>query len=101
MSIIKISDYNSSDDSDSCNIWTIGENGNWYCNGIDSGKKATGVGSNCILSVTPPSEPYDGLIWCKVESAADEAYINVNNLTVIESSSQPVNPKNGTIWIKS
>ena len=83
------------------NVWTIGENGNWYCNGQDTGRKATGSGSNVVLSPTPPAEPYDGLIWCQVENASASAYLNVTELTVVESASAPANPSNGTIWIQS
>ena len=64
------------------NVWTIGENGNWYCNGQDTGRKATGSGSNVILSPTPPAEPYDGLIWCQVESANDSAYLKIGRAHV-------------------
>ena len=83
------------------NVWTIGENGNWYCNGQDTGRKATGSGSNVVLSPTPPAEPYDGLIWCQVESANDSVYLNISALTVVESASEPASPSNGTIWIQS
>ena len=79
----------------------IGENGNWYCNGQDTGKKATGSGSNVVLSPTPPAEPYDGLIWCQVESDNDSAFLNVAALSVVESASEPASPVNGTIWIET
>ena len=78
---------------------TIGANGHWFINGVDTGKAATGVGGNVVLSPTPPAEPYDGMIWCRVENAADAAYINVNALTVVESSAAPVDPADGTIWV--
>lgn len=78
---------------------TIGANGHWFINGVDTGEAATGVGGNVVLSPTPPAEPYDGMIWCRVENAADATYINVNELTVVESSAAPANPADGTIWI--
>ena len=77
---------------------TIGENGNWFINGQDTGKKATGEGSNVILSPTPPAEPYDGVIWCKIEESEDEQYLNIETLSVVESNTEPAEAEEGTIW---
>lgn len=77
---------------------TIGENGNWFINGQDTGKKATGEGSNAILSPTPPAEPYDGVIWCKIEESEDEQYLNIETLSVVESNTEPAEAEEGTIW---
>ena len=79
---------------------TIGDNGNWYIDGTDTGKKATGAGSNVVLSPTPPSAPFDGMIWCKVETIAEAAYFNINAITLVESYSQPSSPTNGMIWVQ-
>ena len=54
-----------------------------------------------MLSPTPPAEPYDGLIWCQVESDNDSAFLNVAALSVVESASEPASPVNGTIWIET
>ena len=85
--------------SDSGVVPVIGDNGNWWINGNDTGKKATGTGSNVVLSVSPPAEPYDGMIWCTVENALDYTYLNVTALPVVISAAEPAAPENGTIWI--
>lgn len=85
--------------SDSGVVPEIGDNGNWWINGNDTGKKATGTGSNVVLSVSPPAEPYDGMIWCTVENALDYTYLNVTALPVVISAAEPAAPENGTIWI--
>ena len=85
--------------SDSGVVPVIGDNGNWWINGKDTGKKATGTGSNVVLSASPPAEPYDGMIWCTVENALDYTYLNVTETPVVISTVEPVEPENGTIWI--
>lgn len=76
----------------------IGDNGNWIVNGVDTGKKATGAGSNVIVSPTPPSTVYNGLIWVQSNNSQ---YLNIDPINVITSSAEPDSPANGTIWIES
>ena len=88
------------EDGDIGSVVTIGDNGNWFIDGKDSGKKATGSGSNVVLSVSPPTEPYDGMIWCTVEGSEDVKYLNVTETPVVVSSAEPENPADGMIWIQ-
>lgn len=76
----------------------IGDNGNWIVNGVDTGKKATGAGSNVIVSPTPPSTVYNGLIWVQSNNSQ---HLNIDPINVITSTETPSNVPDGTIWIES
>lgn len=79
---------------------SIGDNGNWFLDGVDTGKKATGQGSNAVLSPTPPSETYDGIIWIQIESEEDNQFVNFESIDVVFGESEPENAPDGTIFIQ-
>lgn len=76
----------------------IGDNGNWIVNGVDTGKKATGAGSNVVVSPTPPSTVYNGLIWIQSNNAQ---HLNIDPISVVTSNTEPSDVPDGTIWIES
>lgn len=65
----------------------------------NSSNQSTTVGSNVVLSPTPPANPYDGLIWIEATSE-DAEYFEINGLTVVKGSSLPVDAEDGTIFIQ-
>ena len=79
---------------------SIGDNGNWFLDGVDTGKKATGQGSNAVLSITPPSETYDGMIWIQIESEEDNQFVNFESIDVVFGENEPENAPDGTIFIQ-
>jgi len=58
------------------------------------------MGANCVLSPTPPVDVYDGLIWCQQESGDTVANMNISPINIVEQSSEPSAPDDGTVWIE-
>lgn len=81
-------------------VITIGDNGNWFLDGVDTNKKATGSGSNAVLSPTPPTDIYDGMIWIQVESQEDLQYVNFETIDVVVGNQEPTDAPDGTIFIQ-
>ena len=81
-------------------VVTIGDNGNWFLDGVDTGKKATGQGSNAVLSHTPPAYTYDGIIWIQVESEQDNKFVNFESIDVVFGKNEPEDAPDGTIFIQ-
>lgn len=87
-------------DKGDATVVTIGDNGNWYLDGVDTGKKATGQGSNAVLSATPPTDVYDGMIWIQIESSEDNQFINFESVDVVVGTTEPTDAPDGTIFIQ-
>ena len=87
-------------DKGDATVVTIGNNGNWYLDGVDTGKKATGQGSNAVLSATPPADVYDGMIWIQIESSEDNQFINFESVDVVVGTTEPTDAPDGTIFIQ-
>lgn len=79
--------FNAGGGGSSSGEWTIGANGNWYCDGIDTGNPSRG-----------PQGP-TGATGAKGAKGAKGDTGDTFNVVV--SSTQPANPTNGTIWIQS
>ena len=90
----------SSSSGSSSSVVTIGDNGNWFIDGVDTGKKATGMGSNVVLSPTQPADPYDGMIWIQTSEGEEEQYVNFETINVVRGTEIPENAPNGTIFIQ-
>lgn len=57
-------------------------------------------GANCVLSPTPPTEVYDGLIWCQQEEGDTVGNMNISPIDVVEQATEPATPSDGTVWIE-
>ena len=87
-------------ESGDATVVTIGDNGNWFLDGVDTGKKATGMGSNVVLSPTQPADPYDGMIWIQTSEGEEEQFVNFEKINVVKGVAIPDDAPNGTIFIQ-
>lgn len=76
----------------------IAPNGNWVVNEVDTGKSSRGKGANVILSPTMPTEPFEGMILISAQGV-DPAFFDLEALKVLKGSTPPVTAEEGTIFI--